>query len=194
MIQIRSLCVFCGSRFGVNKAYRETAVQMGMLMARRGVRLIYGGGSVGLMGVIADTVLASGGEVVGVIPDFLIQAEVGHNHLTDQVVTNSMHERKQRMFEMADGFVILPGGLGTLDEAFEIITWKQLRLHNLPIVVVNVGDYWAPLVALVDNGVAAGFAPSAARSLFTVVSSPDEVFPALESAPRPQAKGPIGHI
>jgi hypothetical protein len=194
MIQIRSLCVFCGSRFGVNEAYRETAVQMGMLMAGRGVRLIYGGGSVGLMGVIADTVLANGGDVVGVIPDFLIQAEMGHNHLTDQVVTSSMHERKQRMFEMADGFVILPGGLGTLDETFEIITWKQLRLHNLPIVVVNVGDYWAPLAALVDNGVAAGFAPSAARSLFTVVASPDEVFPALETAPRPQAKGPTGHI
>jgi uncharacterized protein (TIGR00730 family) len=146
------------------------------------------------MGVIADTMLANGGEVVGVIPDFLIHAEVGHDRLTACVVTSSMHERKRRMFDMADGFVVLPGGLGTLDETFEIITWKQLRLHDLPIVIVNVGDYWAPLAALVDNSVAAGFAPSVARSLFTVVASPDEVFSALEAASRLRAKGPIDHL
>ncbi len=194
MTQIRSLCVFCGSRFGVNAAYREAAIHFATLMAKRSVRLIYGGGSVGLMGVIADAVLANGGEVIGVIPDFLIKAEVGHDRLTDRVVSSSMHDRKRRMFEMADGFVVLPGGLGTLDETFEIITWKQLSLHHLPIVVMNIDGYWVPFMALLDHGIAAGFVPSDARSLFTVVSSPDEVFPALEAAPRLQAKGPVGHL
>ena len=185
MTEIRSVCVFCGSREGNDPAYRAAAVRFGTLLGERGVRLIYGGGSIGLMGVLAEAALAAGGEVVGVIPDFLMKYEISHSRLTDLVITGSMHDRKRRMFEMADGFVVLPGGLGTLDETFEIVTWKQLRLHDAPIVVLDVGGFWAPLRALIDAIVAGGFAHEAVAELFTVVASVDDVFPALESAPEP---------
>jgi uncharacterized protein (TIGR00730 family) len=155
-------------------------------MAERGVRLIYGGGSIGLMGVIADTVIAAGGEAVGVIPDFLIRYEVGHQGLTDLVVTDSMHERKRRMFEMADAFAILPGGLGTLDETFEIVTWKQLRLHDSPIVVLDVNGYWSPLVNLLRATIAGEFAHPDVAELITVVETPEQVLHALECAPPPK--------
>lgn len=183
MAEIRSLCVLCGSREGADTAYREAAKDLGRLIARRDVRLIYGGGAIGLMGVLADSVLSRGGAVVGVIPDFLMKWEVGHVALSDLVITRTMHDRKTRMFEMADGFVVLPGGLGTLDEAFEIITWKQLRLHDKPIVVLDVGGYWGPFLALIDCVVASGFASPAVTGLFTIVDSSDKVFPALEAAP-----------
>lgn len=183
MAKVRSLCVLCGSREGADAAYRKTANDLGRLIARRDVRLIYGGGAIGLMGVLADSVLSRGGAVVGVIPDFLMKWEVGHVALSDLVITRTMHDRKTRMFQMADGFVVLPGGLGTLDEAFEIITWKQLRLHDKPIVVLDVGGYWTALVALIDRVISSGFANPAVTGLFTVVDSPDKVFPALEAAP-----------
>ena len=183
MTRIKSLCVFCGSRAGTEPMYREAAMRLGALMAERRVRLVYGGGSIGLMGVIADTILEAGGEVTGVIPDFLMQREVGHGHLTQLVLTDSMHDRKRRMFEMADGFVVLPGGLGTLDETFEIITWKQLHLHDAPIVILDVGGYWTPLRTLIDRIIAAEFADPAIRSLGTFVATADAVFPALETAP-----------
>jgi uncharacterized protein (TIGR00730 family) len=183
MAEIRSLCVLCGSREGAEAAYRKAAMDLGTLIARQRVRLIYGGGAIGLMGVLADSVLSCGGAVVGVIPDFLMEWEIGHVALSDLVITRTMHDRKTRMFEMADGFVVLPGGLGTLDETFEIITWKQLRLHDKPIVVLDVGGYWAALLALIDRVVASGFANPAVTGLFTVVDSADKVFPALEAAP-----------
>jgi uncharacterized protein (TIGR00730 family) len=183
MTNIRSLCVLCGSRDGIDPAYRQAAVRLGQSLVERGVRLVYGGGSIGLMGIIADAVLSAGGEVVGVIPDFLIRYEVGHRRLTDLVVTDSMHDRKRRMFEMADAFVVLPGGLGTLDETFEIITWKQLRLHNAPIVILDVNGYWAPLKALIEATITAGFAHAAVADLFSVVATPDEVFASIVSAP-----------
>jgi uncharacterized protein (TIGR00730 family) len=159
-------------------------------MATARVRLVYGGGSIGLMGVIADTVLAAGGKVTGIIPDFLMDDEVGHHHLTEQIITGSMHDRKRRMFELADGFVVMPGGLGTLDETFEIVTWKLLRLHDLPIIFLDTGGYWTPLRHLVDGIVEAGFAPVDAASLFQVVSSPEEVFATLEQAPEPRREAP----
>ncbi len=183
MSQIRSLCVLCGSRVGSDPAYRDAARRLGHIMAERGVRLVFGAGSIGLMGVVADAVLEAGGEAIGIIPDFLMKHEIGHVRLTDLVVTDSMHDRKRRMFEMADGFVTLPGGLGTLDETFEIVTWKQLRLHNAPIVVLDTGGYWGPLKALVDAIIAGEFAHPAAADLFTVVATPEDVFPALEAAP-----------
>jgi uncharacterized protein (TIGR00730 family) len=138
------------------------------------------------MGVIADTVIAAGGEAVGVIPDFLIRYEVGHQVLTDLVVTDSMHERKRRMFEMADAFAILPGGLGTLDETFELVTWKQLRLHDLPIIVLDVNGYWSPLVNLLGATIAGGFAHPDVAELITVVETPEQVLQALECAPPPK--------
>lgn len=183
MADIRSLCVLCGSREGSDPAFRAAAKDLGAQIASRGVRLIYGGGAIGLMGILADSVISAGGEVVGVIPDFLVKWEVGHASLSDLIVTDSMHTRKTRMFAMADGFVILPGGLGTLDETFEIITWKQLRIHNKPIVVLDVNGYWSALVALINRTVVSGFAPPAVIRLFSVVESVDKVFPALEAAP-----------
>jgi uncharacterized protein (TIGR00730 family) len=179
MTQIRSLCVLCGSRAGTDPVYREAAVRLGRLIARHDVRLVYGGGSIGLMGIIADAVLSAGGEVVGVIPDFLIRSEVGHRDLTDLVITGSMHDRKRRMFEMADAFVVLPGGLGTLDETFELITWRQLRLHDSPIIVLDVDGYWAPLLSLIDATIVAGFADPTTTELFSVVRTPEEVLQTL---------------
>jgi uncharacterized protein (TIGR00730 family) len=194
MIEIRSLCVLCGSREGTDPAYRRSAIRLGQLMAERGVRLVYGGGSIGLMGVIADAVIEAGGEVVGVIPDFLIRYEVGHRSLTDLVVTESMHDRKRRMFEMADAFVVLPGGLGTLDETFEIVTWKQLRLHDSPIVVLDVNGYWSPLVDLVRATIRGGFAHPAVAELITVVETPEQVLQSLETAPMPREEVLTSHL
>lgn len=194
MSHIRSLCVLCGSRVGNDPAYRQAATRLGHIIAARGVRLVFGAGSIGLMGVIADAVLEAGGEAIGVIPEFLMRYEVGHRQLTDLVITDSMHDRKRRMFEMADAFVTLPGGLGTLDETFEIITWKQLRLHGAPIVVLDTGGYWAPLKALVDAIIAGEFAHPAAAELFTVVSTPEAVFAALEAAPEPKEEVLTSHL
>lgn len=183
MTDIRSLCVLCGSREGNDPAYREAAIRLGMLMVRHGIRLIYGGGSIGLMGIVADAVLAAGGEVTGVIPDFLIRREAGHSRLSELIITGSMHDRKRRMFEMADAFVVLPGGLGTLDETFEIITWKQIRLHDRPIVVLDVGNYWAPLRTVIQAAIDAGFAPPEILDLLCFVSTPDDIFEVIAAAP-----------
>lgn len=194
MTSIRSICVLCGSGEGAQPAYRQAAVDLGRQMAARNIRLVFGGGSIGLMGAVADAVLAAGGEAVGVIPDFLIRYEVGHNHLTDLVVTGSMHERKRRMFEMADAFVVLPGGLGTLDETFEIVTWKQLRLHSSPIVVLDVDGYWAPLRDLIAAVIDNRFAHPKVAELLTFVASPAEVFAAIAAAPPPSASVATGHL
>ena len=194
MSQIRSLCILCGSRVGNDPAYGEAAARLGHIMAERGVRLVFGAGSIGLMGVVADAVLEAGGEAIGIIPDFLMKYEVGHRRLTDLVVTDSMHDRKRRMFEMADGFVTLPGGLGTMDETFEIVTWKQLRLHSAPIVVLDTKGYWGPLNTLVQAIIAGEFAHPAAAELFTVVSTPEEVLPSLEAAPEPKDEVLTSHL
>ncbi len=194
MKHIRSLCVLCGSREGFDPVHREAASRLGELIAERDMRLVYGAGSIGLMGVIADAVLSAGGEVVGVIPDFLIRYEVGHRQLTDLVVTDSMHDRKRRMFEMADAFVVLPGGLGTLDETFELITWRQLRLHDSPIVILDVAGYWKPLLRLIDMVVATGFADPATTDLFTVARSPEEVLQQLADAAQPKEQVLTSHL
>ncbi len=163
-------------------------------MVERGVRLVFGGGRIGLMGILADAVLGGGGEAIGVIPDFLKELEVGNDAVTEQIITASMHERKTRMFELADGFVVLPGGLGTLDETLEIITWKQLQLHAKPVVVVNSGGYWSVLEDLVRRTVEGGFAHPAVAELFTVVDGPDDVFDALEAAPEPNIEVLTSHL
>jgi uncharacterized protein (TIGR00730 family) len=180
MNNIRSLCVFCGSRVGLNPAFIEAAEQLGRSLAERDVRLIYGGGSIGLMGVVMQSVLDHGGEVTGVIPEFLMRREVGNPALTELMVVNSMHERKRRMFELADGFAILPGGLGTLDEAIEIITWQQLGLHDKPVAVLSVGEYWKSLESLIEQVIAHGFADPAVRKLFTVTGDVGSLLASLE--------------
>lgn len=183
MTEFKSLCLYCGSAKGRDPAFHEAAAWLGQEFARRKIRLVYGGGHVGLMGIAADAALAAGGTVVGVIPKFLLDAEVGHLGATELVVVSSMHERKQRMFELADGFVILPGGLGTIDEMIEMITWRQLHLHDKPVVVVDLQGYWHALMGLVDHIVAEGFARPQVKQLFSVVAEVNQVFAALAAAP-----------
>lgn len=188
MSDISAICVFCGSRTGSDPAYENAARTLGRLMAEKDIRLVYGGGHVGLMGVIADAVLDAGGQVTGVIPDFLRRREVGRDDLTELVVTDSMHSRKQRMFELADAFVALPGGLGTLDETIEVATWKQLGLHAKPIVILDAAGYWGALSALLTSVVKGGFAYGDIQTLWSVVDSAEQVFDAIDAAARPGPK------
>jgi uncharacterized protein (TIGR00730 family) len=188
MTKIARLCLYCGSSRGRSPIYAAAATRLGTLIAEAGVTLVYGGGRVGLMGLAADAALAAKGRVIGVIPELLRDREVGHTGISERIIVASMHARKQRMFELADGFVVLPGGLGTLDETIEIITWKQLGLHDKPIVIVDIEGYWSPLLGLVEQTIANGFTSAAARDFFRVVSSPDAVLPALASLPEPRAK------
>ncbi len=183
MPPIQSVCVYCGSRAGADPAHRTAAVRFGTLLAQSGRRLVYGGGSIGLMTAVADAVLAAGGEVIGVIPGFLERLEVGHKGLTELHLVDSMHQRKLRMADLADAFVALPGGLGTLDELLEVITWRQLRLHDKPIFVVNQGAYWQPLLHLLDAVIGGGFADRDIMRLVTFVPSVEDVLTALETAP-----------
>ncbi len=194
MSVIRSVCVFCGSKMGDDPAWAEAAERLGVLLAEQGIRLIYGGGRIGLMGVVAGAVMRAGGRVTGVIPDFLMKLEVGDTGVTDLVVVDSMHERKRRMFELADGFVVLPGGLGTLDETFEIVTWKQLRQHSKPIVVLNVNGYWNPFLGMVRAIVGGGFAHPAITDLFSVAERADDVIPALRAAPEVDEQVLTSHL
>jgi uncharacterized protein (TIGR00730 family) len=165
----RSVAVFCGSRNGHAPKYREAALELGAGLARAGIRLVFGGGRVGLMGAVADATLAGGGQVIGVIPEFLEQWEVAHAGVTELIVTDSMHTRKTRMFELSDAFISFAGGLGTFDETFEILTWRQLRLHKKPVLICGIGGSAAPLVNLIDSAVAEGFAPADAREFFEVI-------------------------
>ena len=172
---------------GVDPAHRAAAERLGRLMGERGVRLIFGGGRIGLMGVLADAVLAAGGSAIGVIPGHIDAREIGHRGVTELLVVDTMHARKHKMFELADAFAVLPGGLGTLDEAFEIITWRQLGLHDKPIVLVDVAGYWKPLRGLLEHVVAGGFARPEACRLFTSVERVDDLLDALAAAPPPAA-------
>ena len=183
MTRVQSLCVYCGSASNAAEVQRDAAARLGTLLAENGIRMVYGGGHVGLMGVMADAALAASGEVVGVIPQFLMEAEVGHTKVTELVTVGSMHERKQKMFELADAFVVLAGGLGTLDETIEIITWKQLKLHDKPILLVDIEGYWEPLRALFDTVIARGFARPDVLELFTIVERIEDILPALAATP-----------
>lgn len=150
---MQSVCVFCGSNFGDKPIYRELAAQLGRTLADRGLTLVYGGGNVGLMGVVADAALGAGGRVVGVIPQALVDWDVAHNGLTDLVVVQSMHERKARMADASDAFIALPGGYGTFEELCEVLTWSQLGLHSKPCGVLNIEGYYDPLLALFERAV-----------------------------------------
>lgn len=156
---------------------------MGQLIAEAGTRLVFGGGNAGLMGAVADGALGAGGEVIGVIPDYLKDREHGHLGVTELKIVDSMHSRKQAMFDLADGFVTLPGGVGTLDETFEIVTWKQLRMHDKPIVIVDVNGYWEQLDRMVAHAVEKGFASARTRHLYSIVPTVDDVLTALATMP-----------
>ena len=179
-----SLCVFCGARFGIDPGSREVATRLGGLLARKGITLVYGGGGVGLMGLVANAALEAGGRVVGVIPRFLLQREAGHPALSETVVVETMHERKLQMFERSDAFVVLPGGIGTLEELFEVLSWRTLGLHTKPIVIVDQGGYWQPLAALLRGVVEGGFAERTHLDHVAFVSDLKDVLPAIAAMPR----------
>ena len=183
MRKILRLCVYCGSSDAVGRQYREAASELGASLAATGIELIYGGGRVGLMGLLADAALAAGGSVIGIIPARLRDAELAHAGATELVVVDSMHERKRVMAERADAFAILPGGIGTLDEMFEILSWKQLKLHEKPIFVVDIGGYWAPLCALLDHIIAQGFARPRTRALLQVLPTVPALMGMLDREP-----------
>jgi uncharacterized protein (TIGR00730 family) len=178
-----TICVYCGSSDRGPAAHRELAVAFGESMAASGIRLVFGGGRVGVMGALADAVMGAGGEVIGVIPNFLMRYEVGHTGLTSLEIVSTMHARKARMAELSDAFVVLPGGLGTLEELFEIVTWRQLRLHDKPIVVIDPDGYWRALADLLDGIIAAGYARPEATQLFDFVDSPAAALARLSDLP-----------
>jgi uncharacterized protein (TIGR00730 family) len=177
---IRRVCVFCGSSVGAADAYARAAHALAESLAQRGVGIVYGGGSVGLMGVLADAGLAAGAEVIGVIPHALVAREVAHRGLTEQRVVPSMHARKALMAELADAFVALPGGFGTLEELFETVAWAQLGIHAKPIGVLNTAGYFDPLLAFVDRAIADGFVRPEYRRFLSVGRDPAELIAALE--------------
>jgi len=183
---MRSVCVFCGSRDGNDPAYREAAVAIGTEIAARGLTLVFGGGRVGLMGAVAGAALDAGGTVVGVIPEALYAKELAHVGVTDLRVVGTMHERKAAMADLADGFVALPGGFGTLEEFFEVVTWAQLGFHPKPCLLLDVHGYWDPLLALADEAVAAGFVEPGHRDLILRAQDPGEALD-LMAAWRPVA-------
>lgn len=170
---MESLCVFCGSNSGASPDYARAAARVGTLLAERGITLVYGGGRVGLMGVLADAALAAGGKAIGVIPRALEAREVAHTGLSELRVVGSMHERKALMSELADGFIALPGGIGTMEEWFEVWTWGQLGIHPKPLGMLNVAGYYDHLLAFFDRMVTDGFLPPAHRSMAIVGEDPE---------------------
>ncbi len=184
MTKLTALCVYCGAHLGIHPSHRTAAARLGTLLGKNRIKLIFGAGSVGLMGVVADAALAAGGEAIGIIPHHLNRAELAHDRLTEIHVVDSMHERKQRMFELADAFAVLPGGLGTLDETIEIITWRQLGLHQMPVVLIDHQGYWKPFCKLVDHVIREGFAHSSVKNMYTIVSGVEDVISTIDSRPQ----------
>src|SRR5215813_9675976 len=183
---MRRVCVFCGSKSGGRPVFAEAAQLLGRLLAERGLGLVYGGGHIGLMGVLADAALAAGGEVAGVIPQTLVDKELAHSGLTALHVVATMHQRKALMADLADGFAALPGGFGTADELFEILTWAQLGLHSKPIGLLNVAGYFDPLLAWVDHCVREGFLRPQHRALLQVSRDAEELLDMLSRYRAPE--------
>jgi hypothetical protein len=183
MTALRRVCVFCGSKHGARPEYAEAARELAATLVAGGIDLVYGGGRVGLMGVVADAVLEAGGEVIGVLPDRMWGPEVPHTGLTDLRIVGSMHERKALMYELSDGFVALPGGLGTLEELFEITTWSQLGLHAKPTGLLDVARFYTPLVEFLDQLVTEGFVNERHRRLLRVSADPAGLLDLLAAFP-----------
>lgn len=183
---MKQVCVFCGSSMGVRPIYREMAQRLGASLAQRELGLVYGGGNIGLMGVVADAALAAGGQVIGVIPDFLATKEVAHHHLTQLHVVPSMHDRKALMAELSDAFIALPGGCGTFEEFFEVLTWGQLGLHQKPYGLLNVAGYYDPLLELLDRSVAEQFLKVEFRELVLADGDVDRLLDRLATLQIPQ--------
>jgi len=172
---MKRLAVYCGSSLGVDPTYREKAIKLGEMMVKENCGLVYGGGAIGIMGAIADSVLKHGGSASGVIPKFLDQIEITHNGLTELYVSENMPERKNKMYELADGFVALPGGIGTLEELFEVYTWRQLKIHDKPIGILNINGYYDHLIAHINHMVSEGFLQKKHTELIFVRNEPREL-------------------
>ncbi|MFH1157316.1 MAG: TIGR00730 family Rossman fold protein [Pseudomonadota bacterium] len=181
MRKINSICVYCGTGSEVDPSFKDGAERFGRILAKDGVRLVYGGGRIGLMGILASAVFMNGGEVIGIIPEFIQDKEIRNTDVTELLVVDSMHTRKRMMMERSDAFVILPGGIGTLDETFEILTWKYMGLHDKPVVFMNTLNYYTPLMGMIDHMVKSGFTPFWQRSLFQMVDAPEDIMPVLRS-------------
>ena len=177
---VKRVAVYCGSTNGSDPAFLAEAKRLGQLIAESGLGLVYGGASVGLMGAVADAALAGGAEVIGVLPEILSGSEIAHRGLTTLEMVPTMHERKARMVKLADAFLMLPGGYGTLDEMMEIVTWKQLRLHAKPCILINTSGYWDGLMAFLDRAVEAGFLKAENRELLEVVGAAEEAVGKLQ--------------
>ncbi|MBK1661846.1 LOG family protein [Paracraurococcus ruber] len=187
---IRSVAVFCGARPGTDPAHLAAARALGAGLAAEGMTLVYGGGGIGLMGAVAEATAAAGGRVHGVIPEFLTRVERPSAHAAEMEVTTSMHTRKTRMFELADAFVTLSGGLGTLDETVEILTWRQLGLHDKPVIILDIGGWAQPLLALVEALIAQGFVDPSNRRLYAVAPDVPAALALLRQAPPPETAAP----
>ena len=189
---MKRVCVFCGSKVGANTKYREAAVELGRLLVRHQFGLVFGGGSVGLMGIIADTVLEEGGDVIGVIPERLATKELLHPDVPDMRVVHDMHKRKALMAELSDAFVAIPGGLGTFEELFEVITWAQLGFHRKNIGLLNVSGFFDPLVTLIDHSIQEGFIKARNRDLIFVDDCPERLVLRLQEHTMPKVKQWLG--
>jgi uncharacterized protein (TIGR00730 family) len=185
---MQRICVFCGSKTGDDPRYAELAAELGRLMTKRGIGLVFGGGSVGLMGVVADAVLDAGGEVIGVIPERLATIELLHPRVSDMRVVDGMHARKALMAELADGFIALPGGLGTFEELFEVVTWSQLGFHRKNVGLLDVAGFFDPLVRMIDHAIQEGFIQPAHRDLIVVEERPDALLDRLETHELPHVR------
>jgi uncharacterized protein (TIGR00730 family) len=181
MPPLRRVCVFCGSSFGARPSYEAAARTLGQILPARGLELVYGGGNVGLMGALADSAMATGGKVIGVIPDHLERREVAHRGVTELRVVDSMHTRKALFEELSDGFVALPGGLGTYEELFEILTWGQLGLHTKPVGLLDVDDFYAPLHTFLDHAVDQRFVRPEHRSMLLIDDDPERLLDRMEA-------------
>ncbi len=179
------IALYCGSRPGNNPIYRETAIHLAKGLAEHGFGIVYGGASIGLMGQVADTVTEHGGDVVGVIPEFMLDYEIAHNHLTELHIVHSMHERKAMMAERASAFVALPGGFGTFEEILEVATWGQLNQHQKPMMLYNVNGFYNPLIAQLDHAVQEGFLPPQHRAKLIVCNQEMQIFNAIKNLTAP---------
>lgn len=178
---MKSITVFCGSSFGSDEIYKEQAILLGQTLAKQNIQLVYGGANVGLMGAVADGVLLEGGKAIGVLPHFLQSKEIAHQELTELILVETMHERKTKMNDLCDGVIVLPGGYGTLEEFFEMITWAQLGLHEKPIAILNINGFYDDLIKLVQNMVDKGFLKQINQEMLLVSDSIDELLEKMKN-------------
>lgn len=184
MNEIKSICVYLGSSGRADEIYKDATIALGRAMAKAGIKLVYGGGNVGLMGLLANTVMDEGGYAIGIIPEHLAEKEVAHKGLQELHIVPSMHARKQMMVEKSDAFVIMPGGIGTLDETCEVLTWKQIGTHDMPIVFANIEGYWQPFFGLIDHLVDKKFMREGDKGLYLVADKVEDLVPMVLNAPK----------